>query len=798
MNVSRRWLEAFLRRPLEARDLVPRLAMLGLPVDAVEPLHAGLGPVVVGLVAELRAHPNADRLQICQVEIGGGIRRQVVTGASNVALGRKYPFAPIGVTLPNGLTLEKRKLRGEVSEGMLCSPDEIGMGTEHDGLLTLDVDAPPGTPFSEAIGIADERLVLDISPTRGDLFGHKGVARELAAAYEVPLRLPEIPGAGQTGGPSVRRADGPSGRLASCAPLPGGLEIVIEAGSSCRRFTAAIIDGVTVGPSPEWLRRRLEAVGQRPINNLVDATNYVMRELGQPLHGYDGSRLRGSRLGARLCRPDERLVTLDGIERVLQPGTTVVADGEGAVGVAGIMGGRDSEVTAGTTTLVLEAAWWEPVPTRIARKALGMSSEASYRFERGTDLWGLPDALRRGVEIVLATAGGRVVDVIDVWPEPTHPPRIFLRQAQVARIIGVDLPLGTIERSLAAIGATVLAKPDDGRLAVDVPGWRRDLTAEIDLVEEIARIHGYDQLPDALRPFRPGLLSDAPMELLARRLRRAMGAEGLFEVVLLPIGPTGGPDAVTVANPLSADHRFLRARLVPGLVREVEANWAASVRDVRLFELGIGFARADGEDRPIETTWLAGVVTGGRTPAHWTEGGHPRDVDWWDLKGLFERATSLANPSARVQVESGMLIAVTPDGQQVGRAGLETADAPPWAAPVFGFEVAVTTSGPGATTFAAPPSLPAATRDLAVVIPWSVSAAAALEVMRRVAGTLLESVGVIDEYRGEGLPADTRSVAFRLVFRGRDRTLKDSEVDHVIGRVQNALEKQLGATLRKT
>jgi phenylalanyl-tRNA synthetase beta chain len=580
--------------------------------------------------------------------------------------------------------------------------------------------------------------------------------------------------------------------------LSTGLEVAIEPGCSCRRFTAAIIEGVVVGPSPQWLTDRLEAIGQRPINNLVDATNYVMFELGQPLHGYDGARLRGNRLAARLARPGERLTTLDGADRALPEGATVVADGEGAVGVAGVMGGRDSEVTELTTTLVLEAAWWEPAPTRRTRKALGMTSEASHRFERGTDLWGLPDALRRAIEIVLTTAGGSLVDVIDVWPEPGHPPRIFLRQAEVARIVGVDLPMAVIEQTLVAIGATALAKPEDGRLAVDVPGWRRDLATEVDLVEEVARIYGYDRLPDTLRPFRLGHLADAPIELLARTLRDAMTAEGLFEVVLLPLGPTAGDSAVEVVNPLSADHRFLRKRLVPTLVRQVEANWAAQVRDVRLFEVGVGFVRVDLEGRPAETTWLAGVLTGSRWQAHWTDSGHPPDVDWWDLKGIFERAVSLANPSARIQVEGDSLIAVGPEGRTVGRAGLESADAPPWAGPVFGFEVEVVVAPRATGGFKAPPSQPAANRDLAVVVPWRVTSAQVVEEITRAAGGQLESVAVIDEYRGEGVPAGARSVAFRLTFRGKDRTLKDTEVDHAIGRVKGALEKQLGATLRSS
>ena len=788
MNVSRRWLEAFLNRPLEVRDLVPRLAMLGLPADAVEPVNGQLAPVVVGQVVELVPHPNADRLSICQVDIGGGQRRQVVTGAPNVALGARYPFAAIGVTLPNGLTLEKRKLRGEVSEGMLCSADELALGQDHDGLLTLTTEAPAGTPILEVLGLGDDRLVLDVSPMRGDLLGHKGIARELAASLRVPFRLPAVDGTDPAVGASIRRVESGSGALSS------GLEIAVEAGSSCRRFTAAVIEGVIVGPSPEWLRRRLESVGQRSISNLVDVTNYVMLELGQPLHAYDGARIRGGRLVARLATPGERILTLDGVERVLKPEMTVVADGVGAVGVAGVMGGGDSEVAAGTTTVVLEAAFWDPAETRLTRRALGIATEASQRFERGTDLWGLPDALRRAIELTIAVAGGTLRDAIDVWPVPSNPPRIFLRQARVCQIIGVDLSLAAIEQTMVAIGATVLAKPDDGRLAVDVPGWRRDLTTEIDLVEEVARIYGYDKLPDDLRPFRSGAQVDAPSELAAARVRRGLAAEGLFEVVLLPIGPATSDAAVPVLNPLSADHGFLREQLLPGLVRQVEANWAIPIRDVRLFEIGTAFRAEPG--RPAETTRVAAVVTGARAPAHWSDSGKTADVDWWDLKGLFERTVSLANPGASVQVESGELVARLATGVVVGRAHIAPADAPPWAGPVFAFEVDLDPTQPAPVPFAPPPTVPAASRDLALVVPWSVTSDAVMAEMRKTGAGLLESVAVIDEYRGAGIAEGARSLAFRLVFRRREKTLKDNEVDSAVNRIRGALEKQLGVTLR--
>jgi phenylalanyl-tRNA synthetase beta chain len=792
MKVSRRWLEAFLHRPLEARDLVARLAMLGAPVDLVEPLHAGLAQVVVGLVEELRAHPNADRLQVARVAIGGGAHRQVVTGAPNVVLGRKYPFAGVGVTLPVGLTLEKRKLRGELSEGMLCSARELALGTDQDGLLELSTDAAPGTPLVEALGLDDDRLELDVAPVRGDLLGMRGVARELAASFGIPFRLPAIPGT--EGGLAL-----PAFRRGETAVRTGGWEIGVEPGSAARRFTAAVIEGVRVGPSPEWLSRRLEAVGQRPINNVVDVTNYVMFELGQPLHAFDGARLRGSRLGARRARPGEALTTLDGVTRVLDPAMTVVADGGGAVAVAGVIGGLETEVTAATTTVVLEAASWDPSSIRSARKALGIATEASLRFERGTDLWGLPDALHRALEVLLAAGGGRVTDApADVWPEPGHPPRIFVRQARVAQIVGLELPMSVIERTLTAIGATVSPKPEAGRAAVDVPGWRPDLTSEIDLIEEVARLYGYDRLPDQLRPFRPGVQTDAPSELLADRMREAMAALGCYEVVTLPFGPASGPSAVAVVNPLSAEHGFLRERMLPGLVRQVEANWANQVRDVRLFEIGTAFARGCSVPRPVESTRLAVVLTGGRWPAHWTDGGATPDLDWWDLKGAFERAVSLANPGAHVQVHEQALVATDQTGREVGRAGPLEADRPAWAAPLLGLEVEVAMGDRPLPSFVPPPAVPASTRDLALVVPWRIAAEAVLAVMTRSGSGLLESATVIDEYRGTGIPEGTRSLAVRLVFRGRDRTLRDKDVDGAVNRIRAALENELGITLRSS
>lgn len=788
MKASRRWLEAFLRRPLEGKDLAEKLALLGAPADAIEPQRAELGEIVVALVESVRPHPDADRLRVCTVDDGTPQRRNVVCGAPNVEAGRKYPFVRVGSTLPGGLKIEKRKIRGETSEGMLCSPRELGLGDDHDGILTLTTDAAPGTPFLSAMALDDDRLELDVSPVRADLLGHKGLARELAAAYRTTFRLPEIPGA-----PELVASSRPS---VSASVTTGGITITIEP-SACRRFAGAVIRGVTVGPSPDWLRRRLESVGQRSINNVVDATNYVMLELGQPQHAYDLARLAGRAVTARLARAGERLTTLDGITRALSPGMTVIADAAGPVGIAGVMGGQGSEVSSGTTDIFLECAWFAPKEVRQARKAGGLFTEASQRFERGTDLWAVPDALRRGVAVLLAVAGGRVDgEPADCWPDPVNPLRIFLRTGRVAQVLGVELPLHVLEQCLVAIGCAVVAKPAEHRLSVEVPGWRPDLTEEIDLVEEVARIYGYGSFPDELRPFRAGNQVDAPLEIALGALRHHLVAEGLYEAVLVSLGPQDAPDAVPVLNPLSAEHGFLRTSLVPGLVRQVEGNWAAQVRDVRLFELGTVFSRAEAGGRPAERTCAGVVLTGVRSPSHWTEGGHPQDSDLWDLKGLFERLVSLAIPSASVQVDGTGWIARLPDGREVGRAGPRTADAPPWAAPLFGLEVEVDPAPRPVSPYRPLPVTPAVTRDLALVLPAAVAIATVAESVRETGAGLLESVDVIDEYRGDKVPPGRRGVTLRLVFRKRDRTLRDTEVEAVLHRIITQLGRSLDVTLR--
>jgi phenylalanyl-tRNA synthetase beta chain len=783
VNVSLRWLEDFLRRPLEPTDVAERLTMLGAPVDAVEPLHTDLGDIVVALVEDVRPHPNADRLRVCTVNDGAPERHNVVCGASNVTAGHKYPFARVGTTLPGGLTIERRVLRGEPSEGMLCSARELGLGQDHEGILDLATAAAPGTPLLKALPIADHRLVVDVGPNRPDLLCHKGIARELAASYGTPFRLPVIPRAASVDIPAPQRS-GTSGDV-------GSMTIVLEDVESCPRFHAALVRGVRVGPSPEWLRRRLDSVGVRSINNVVDATNWVMLELNQPMHAYDAAKLHWGKLIVRRAVAGERLVTLDGVERTLTDDMVAIADPEGVIGIAGVMGGASTEVSTETQDVLLEGAYWDPGRTRRTRRTLGLSTEASYRFERGIDRWGGADAMRRCVEVILATAGGEPIGApLDLWPSPSNPPRIFLRAARVAQVLGVELPWNDLERHLVAIGATVLSKPEDGRIAVDVPGWRPDLQREIDLIEEVARIHGYDSFPSDLRHFRAGSLPDAPVEAVVSAVRKGMIGQGLYEVSSLPLGPADSHDSVRLLNPLSAEDAYLRRRLLPGLVRLVERNWANHVADVRLFEIGTAFAAAPAGQRPTEERRLAAVLTGRREPAHWTgSGGEPMDL--WDLKGRFEAAVALAIPGAAIQVEGNAWIVRDGAGLVVGQAGPLEADSPPWAAPLFGFEVAIDPSPRRPASFVPLPTTPASERVLALLLPEGMPVGRVIEVIRTAGGELLEGVAVESDYRGPELPAGARSVAFRLTFRAPDRTLRDTEVDQTESRLLDALAADL-------
>jgi len=800
MNISYRWLGELAPGLNEAAaELAERLALLGFPVEGALDFTPGLGDIVVARVLEAGPHPDADRLSLCRVDAGTGEELQVVCGAPNVRTGGTYPFIPVGGTLPDGMKIKRAKIRGVHSHGMLCSPRELGLGTDHSGLLELRGTYEPGSSFLRALGLEDVRLDVEVTSNRGDLLCHLGMARE-AAPPGTPVALPPIPGA-----PAVEFALETDPERAQV----DGVVVRTDAPDRCRRFLGAVVRSVKVGPSPDWLQLRLRAVGLRPINNVVDATNYVLMELGQPLHAYDLGRLAGPEVVVRMAREGEPVTTLDGEDRTLTADMLVIADARHTVDVAGIMGDEDSSVTDATTDVFLECAHFDPAGIRSTRKALGIASDAGYRFERFVDPDGQERAIRRCLEIILATAGGTLHPVVaDVHPRPWTPLEVDLRLGRVRHLLGVSFTSGEVRDLLEPLGFHC-AEVDEGVLRVRVPSWRgADVTREVDLIEEIARRHGFHRFPEELGSFRPGTVPDHPLFLLEDRIRDLLCARGFYEAQTPAFVP-GAEGEVRLQNPLSQEEPVLRREVLPSLLRRLEYNLARGNRDVRLFEVATSFSSGTEGELPSEEPRVALVATGLRTPRHWSGGAAPVDV--WDLKALLvdtvsrawgERASVVPGEVAGFPGAPGLTLQVVEsDGRVLGGGGVvapAAVDLPPWAGPVVAFELALPAEPEAALPVTARPlpAFPAADRDLALLVPVGVEAAQVERLAGEVAGALLEEVRIFDLYEGEGVPEGTRSVAFRFRFRSPERTLTDDEVERATRRIGERLVEELGVHVR--
>ncbi len=805
MNVSYEWLRAFVpfeETPAQLRDLITAHAAT---VDELVFVRQDLAEIVVARVVEEAPHPDSDHLHVTKVDDGSGELLEVVCGAANVTAGKLYPFARTGTVIPTGLKLEKRKIRGQTSNGMLCSARELKLGDDHEGIMELHVDVPPGTPFLQAVAVSDTQLVIDVLPNRADLLSHLGVAREVSAATGKPLALPVI-----AGEPPVWEEPPRVSREGGTA----GVTVRVDH-ALAPRYMGLVIRGVNVGPSPEWLVRRLESVGSRSINNVVDASNYVLHELGQPTHAFDLAKLAGRTVQVRLAAKGEKIVTLDGVERVLDETVTVIADAERPHAVAGVMGGRDSEVTDATTDLFLEVAVFDPARTRTARKRLGLSTDASYRFERGVDFALPPMALARLAQLIVAVAGGTVagppVDVVASVPVPRA---IAVRSARVAKVLGARVPSVEAGASLSAIGFTVDAGEGEGELRVVPPSWRADVAREIDVIEEIARLRGYDWFPIEIRAFRPGNSPDDPIWVQSARVREHLVSLGLLEARPMPFtrGNGSGAGYVRVANPLADDEPYLRRDILDSLARRAEDNLAHMVGAVRLFEIGSVFVPT-GSAMPRELVRVGALVMGDRHPEHFASAKGER-FDEWDARAIAERAARAAHPAAAVTLEPAAgdwLWRVLADGRDVGGVRYVPLDAPVWAAPAFGVEIELAQmanapvaparqnahgSAPGQAVRHWPvyrpvPTTPAAEIDLALVVPDAVTAAQVEGSIRATAGDLLEQLRLFDAYAGKGIPEGTRSLAWRLTFRHPERTLRDKEIEGRRAKILSVLDQEL-------
>ncbi len=797
MNLSYRWLQSLLPSLTAAPEsLVERFAQLGVPVDEIVDIGAPLKDVVLARVLEAGRHPNADRLSLCRVDAGTGEPLSVVCGAPNVTAGKLYPFAPVGAQLPGGVQIRKAKIRGETSEGMLCSPREIGLGKDHDGIMELGEVGKPGDSFVAALGLDDVRFAIDVTPNRPDMLSHFGVARELGENGEASIELKPFADVRVT-----YAAGSPEARTDAVSVQLDDLE-------GCPRYLGLVIRGVRVAESPEWLKSRLRAVGLRPVNNVVDATNYVLHELGQPLHAFDLAKV-GNRIVVRRARAGEQIVTLDGATRKLTDEMLVIADAERPVALAGVMGGQDTEVTNDTTDLLLECALFDPRRTRRTRQGAGLSTDASQRFERGVDPTGMRRAAERAAALIVAIAGGRVDDVAaDAGAAPAEPAPIRLPAKRIPQVLGVPVTLEEARALLEPLG--FVCNAEDSALSVRVPGHRRyDVFRADDLIEEIARRRGYDSFPQELRAFRPSAVPDDVLSILERRLRERLVAEGFHETRSVPFAAENEGD-VPLQLPLSSAESRLRRTITAGLLHRLELNFSRGLGDVRLFEVGTVFAPGEAGELPEERTHLALVFTGARAPRHWSA--PPAAFDVWDLKGMAERLAG----SLGLRVEPGdgelrglqnmlrsgtVLRLVASDGELRGLAGgirSSAVDAPAWAEAVWVIEVELRADMASARPFVYVPlpEYPAIERDLAFVAPDRIAAGDLERALRGSAGPLLETVEVFDLYRGKPIAEGARSLAFRLRFRAPDRTLTDEEIDRVIQRVVRRLEEEHGVRQR--
>jgi len=845
MKVSLTWLRDYVETDLSAEALGDLLTMSGLELEEIERLGPSLDGVIVGRVLATRPHPGADRLTLCDVDLGAGEPVQIVCGAPNVAAGQKVPVATVGTTLrlpdretgaPTPVEIRKSKIRGEVSHGMICAEDELGLGESHDGILVLDDDAEVGQPFAAYLArkgraVGDAVLDLAVTPNRPDATSHLGVARDVAALTDLPLLAPEVEIPEPT----------------DAAPFG----VTIEAKAGCPRYVGLLVRGVTVGPSPDWLADRLRAVGLRPINNVVDVTNYVLHEQGQPLHAFDYDLLEGPAIRVRRSTPGERITTLDGQERALPEGTLLICDAEKPVAIAGVMGGANSEVHAGTTNVLLESAYFDPVAIRTAAKALGMQTDASYRFERGVDPTAQARAAARAAALIRDVAGGDIVALVDANPRPYEARTVTLRPSRVAHVLGTEIPEDEMIRLLTAIGFevqeaeanemdafaeevmrsesldTAARQAAEAGLTVTVPPFRPDVEREIDVIEEIARLWGFDRIEDpAVTPVPLVPAGDAPEAALLDHLRARLVGLGFHELYTNSLVPKAVAERfatpeltgaevryVETLNPISQEMAALRPSLLPGLLGAMAYNQARGAEALRFLELGHVYAQGDDPDAPVPGyTEYQSLILGLSGPAQ-TQGwdAAERAADVYDLKGALTHvldALGVTEVEEVASTEPGALTAyrlfLEKDGRRLGvlgRVADALADAYDLRAPVYFAELdadllAALARTDGPARYEPISRFPAVERDLAVLVAEAEPVGPMLRTIRRAAGPLLQDVRVFDLYRGERIAAGRKSVAFALRFSA-DRTLRDEEVDGRVKKIVKALARGHDAELRR-
>ena len=817
MNVTLNWLKNYIDFEFSPNELADRLTMLGVEVESVKRLGAELEGVVVGSIGSIKPHPNADKLVLCQVDIGESKELQIVCGAPNAREGMLAPVATIGATLPIGLTIKRAKLRGETSHGMLCSEKELGlsaqlasaynMAEDAAGLMELPTDTSLGTPLSEALGLDDVVFELEITPNRPDCLSLIGVAREIRAETGNALKLPEV---------DFNEDETDIRELTS---------VTIEDPDLCPRYAARVIRGVKVGESPAWLQQRLESVGVGVINNIVDITNFVLMEYGQPLHAFDYHKLAKNRIVVRRAAAGENITTLDEIDRELTPDMLVIADAEKPVALAGIMGGYDSEITETTSDVLLESAYFNPSSIRATAKALGVSTEASYRFERGADPGVVLAALDRAAHLIAELAGGTICKgVIDVYPGEQPLTEIQLRPERVNFILGTTIDTSEMVQILSNLGFDVNANgtgnyqagEETSPLQVTVPTFRSDITREIDLIEEIARVHGYDNIPTTLPKGDIPVPASNPSTEVRKHIKNFLLAAGMMEAINYSFCAPNCFDKIRLnaddplrstlklQNPLSPEMSVLRTTLLPSLLDNAQHNRNHQIDTIALFEIGSVFIHNGKQKEPERVTGiLAGQIGDGVYSNPY------REPDFYDIKGLAEGILQVCGivdytlqKTDTPTFHPGRNAAVLLDDKQLGTFGeahpevLENYDLP-YKAYLFDFDMeALVDTAIFAKRFEPIPVYPKVERDLAIIVDKELLSDMPTALIYTTGGELVESVRLFDVYEGKQVPEGKKSLAYAITYHSATETLTDKAVNALHDKVVKRLNQELGAELR--
>jgi phenylalanyl-tRNA synthetase beta chain len=802
MKVTYNWLKEYVDFDLSPDQLADLLTMLGLEVDSMERLGEGFDDVVVAIVEEKRQHPNADKLSLCRVNNGKEVL-DVVCGAQNFKQGDTVALALIGATLPGDFKIKKSKIRGEESCGMLCSEKELGLADDSAGIMILSGSGHAlGTPVFEALGLKDTLFEIGLTPNRADCLSVVGIAREIAAKLDLQVKYP------------------PSEVNEGTEKAESFIGVTVEDADLCPRYAARYISGCKIAPSPEWLVKRLNAIGIRSINNVVDITNLVMMELGQPLHAFDCDRLAEKRIVVRRAGEGEVFTTLDAQQRVLVSEDLVICDAVRPVALAGVMGGLNSEIEDTTTCILLESAFFRPATVRKTSKRLGLHTESSHRFERGIDIDGVTRALNRASTLIAEMAGGVVAQqCVDIYPGKRDRDSIAFRPERANSLIGIDLPREEILGILNRLECQV-AEGEAGEMLVTPPSYRIDVEREIDLVEEIARLNGFDKIPVTLPIAR--ITSDRPSrhQQLEKRVRNILVDQGMNEVInfsftepasagkLMLSEDDPRSNAIKLSNPLVDEQSVMRTSLLPGLLETVARNINFRSLDLRLFEIRRVYMPVAGESMPFEPLFIVGAMTGLRDGDGWSR---PNElVDFYDAKGTVEtlldlldvRGISWVVDVVEPYYHPGKSCSIMAGRDRIGSVG----ELHPTVQENFGiekpvfcfeldFEKLVKNSG-SRQSITAPSRFPDSTRDIAMLVPDNLQSEMILGCIRGVKVKEIESVQIFDVYRGKGIPEGFASIAVRIRYRSYERTLTEDEIISIHKKVTDNLVNKLQVTLR--